>query len=816
MAIRTQRLSDAPQQLNYEEEKGRIDQKLLEVKSALYSGDKEGLDFFISEIKNLNNLHLSLYADINLFGLLTSIKSDEISWPTLFLSTLDYFSTRLHSHPHEPDLWNMSGVLLFELGRTNDADKCFKAALKLQPDNQSASSNRRAVKQRRLEGTLKIPFSAQQQTQAKKLGQKLVNMSGRAQTDYKKPLTISLAMIVKNEEEMLPDCLASAQGLVDEMIIVDTGSTDRTKEIAEEYGAKVVHFPWNGSFADARNVSLDNAKGDWILHLDADERLIPEQHEDIRAKLHCEYLEGISLSEHNYTGDGSQGGVITHNAMRLWRNRPEYRFQGIIHEQKSQSMPLFVSTRFLNTEFQIIHFGYLKTIQEGRNKSQRNLDLLLEEAQSNPSPFNRFNIGTEYMVTRDYNQAVLHFNEAWEQLESSRSVRSSGFSSLLATRRAAAALLAGEPEKALGYAEQGLVFFPDNNDLLMNKAMAFKELGDFDSSAEQAKTALANGEASLGEGTLGNGSFLARALLGELLELQGNPLGAVQVYQTSLTEDPRYVGVLGPLTRAMLMSGEEPGRVVQEMRQYIDKQPVTAGLLVAHSLYERAATQEAKKLYAEVLGRLPEDPIARLGMVEACMSEGDLEEALDYASLEGPSSLASAALGRAAVVCSLLLGRDQQAQDLLEQASYSDVPPEEIDLFRDWLRGRAGESLETISVGSARSAVPVLEVALRLKNLEASEQLILMIQSSQLDIAERAQLLGGVFTRQGFLDSAAEEWLSWIDHSGPTAQSLIGLSYIAKAQGRAEEALTLAQDAASLDPNNHEAARMVEAFASTS
>ena len=83
-------------------------------------------------------------------------------------------------------------------------------------------------------------------------------------------------MIVKNEEEMLPGCLEAVRDAVDEMVIVDTGSSDRTVEIAESFGAKVVHFPWNGSFADARNCSLDHATGDWVLYLDADEHLVPE------------------------------------------------------------------------------------------------------------------------------------------------------------------------------------------------------------------------------------------------------------------------------------------------------------------------------------------------------------------------------------------------------------------------------------------------------------------------------------------------------------------------------------------------------------
>src|SRR5262249_14796822 len=90
---------------------------------------------------------------------------------------------------------------------------------------------------------------------------------------------VSLSMIVKNEEHNLPDCLQSIADLVDEIVIADTGSTDRTKEIAAAFGAKVIDFPWVDSFAAARNESLRHTTGDYVLWLDADDRLDEENRE---------------------------------------------------------------------------------------------------------------------------------------------------------------------------------------------------------------------------------------------------------------------------------------------------------------------------------------------------------------------------------------------------------------------------------------------------------------------------------------------------------------------------------------------------------
>ncbi|MFB5764080.1 glycosyltransferase family 2 protein [Paenibacillus medicaginis] len=85
--------------------------------------------------------------------------------------------------------------------------------------------------------------------------------------------SISLCMIVKNEEPYLAQCLSSARSIVDEIIVVDTGSTDRSAAIASDYGAKVIHQPWDDSFSNARNRGLAEATCEWVLWLDADEVL---------------------------------------------------------------------------------------------------------------------------------------------------------------------------------------------------------------------------------------------------------------------------------------------------------------------------------------------------------------------------------------------------------------------------------------------------------------------------------------------------------------------------------------------------------------
>ena len=138
---------------------------------------------------------------------------------------------------------------------------------------------------------------------------------------------------------MLPRCLTAVKDAVDEIVIVDTGSTDRTVEIARSFGARVIEQPWTGSFSDARNTSFDAATSDWVMYLDADEVLVAEDVAKLRAVTGRTWREAFYLVETNYTGESGDGTALTHNALRVFRNRPEYRFEGRLHEQIAHHLP---------------------------------------------------------------------------------------------------------------------------------------------------------------------------------------------------------------------------------------------------------------------------------------------------------------------------------------------------------------------------------------------------------------------------------------------------------------------------------------------
>ena len=177
-------------------------------------------------------------------------------------------------------------------------------------------------------------------------------------------------MIVRDEEAFLPDCLESIRAVADDIVVVDTGSRDGTKAVARRFGARIFDFPWNDDFAAPRNHALDQAAGDWILYIDADERLRPVDPAYLRTMLSDPGKVGYQLRFF------PAAGLTGYWEYRLFRNDPRIRFNGPIHEGMAQVMLKIAAAEGLKIgrlEATLDHVGY-----EGdqRRKHRRNLPLL--------------------------------------------------------------------------------------------------------------------------------------------------------------------------------------------------------------------------------------------------------------------------------------------------------------------------------------------------------------------------------------------------------------------------------------------------------
>ena len=234
---------------------------------------------------------------------------------------------------------------------------------------------------------------------------------------------ISLCMIVKNEEDMLAACLASVAHLVDEMIVADTGSTDRTVEIAEEAGATVIHHTWQNDFSAARNATLDAASGTYVLILDADERLAPSGLNAIRRVVRDNTLDCGLLPVHNATRlDASNAEILSGEARngeptllpRLLRRTPDLRFRGVVHE----SVGLWLKSQgrsYAWIQCPIIHFGYVDSVFKERGKAERNMRLLEKRClDDGDSPIARTYLAEALIADGLNDRAFVELQEAWE------------------------------------------------------------------------------------------------------------------------------------------------------------------------------------------------------------------------------------------------------------------------------------------------------------------------------------------------------------------------------------------------------------------
>jgi glycosyltransferase involved in cell wall biosynthesis len=208
---------------------------------------------------------------------------------------------------------------------------------------------------------------------------------------------VALCMIVRNEAANLPRCLASVAGVVDELVIVDTGSTDDTVAIARAAGALVVHEPWADDFAAARNAALPHVGAAWVLQLDADEVLDADTAASLRPWLDTTTADAGQCVVRNLQPPEDLLTWMDSQIVRVFRNRPGYRWEGRIHEQVGGRVRAEGGSVAL-APFRIVHHGYtVATVQGGTSRALRNLPLLQQHVEDRPhDPFTRLQLADCY------------------------------------------------------------------------------------------------------------------------------------------------------------------------------------------------------------------------------------------------------------------------------------------------------------------------------------------------------------------------------------------------------------------------------------
>lgn len=222
--------------------------------------------------------------------------------------------------------------------------------------------------------------------------------------------TLSICMIVKNEAAILARCLKSIAAAADEIIVVDTGSTDDTITIARSFGAKVIEEPWRNDFAFSRNVSLRHATSSWILWLDADD-IVPESS--------CEKISALKSGKpdkvYGFTIRNQRPGDTGTEFVqaRMFPNDPAIRFERKIHEQMMPNA-LRIGLKLQKIDVVIEHHGYAAP-QVLKVKASRNLQLLLDEYKVHgPDAVTALEIGDSYQLTERDDEACRWYQTAIE------------------------------------------------------------------------------------------------------------------------------------------------------------------------------------------------------------------------------------------------------------------------------------------------------------------------------------------------------------------------------------------------------------------
>lgn len=221
---------------------------------------------------------------------------------------------------------------------------------------------------------------------------------------------ISLCMIVKNEEQFLERCLTSVQSWVDEIIIVDTGSTDRTKEIAHSFTDSVYDFEWINDFAAARNEALKHATGTWILVLDADEYVEEQEIRGLRNFLANEKPTAnfvYQINVRNFIDSSGSASISELPIQRIFANRMGLEYDRPIHEQIQRSDGS--SYQVVALPYYILHSGYLNQVVASQNKHERNMAIFKGMMDKNElSDYDHSMLAQQFIMANQFEKASYH------------------------------------------------------------------------------------------------------------------------------------------------------------------------------------------------------------------------------------------------------------------------------------------------------------------------------------------------------------------------------------------------------------------------
>lgn len=419
---------------------------------------------------------------------------------------------------------------------------------------------------------------------------------------------LSVCLVVKNEEKYLPRCLASVKDAANEIIVVDTGSTDNSVEIAEQFTDKVYKIRWRDDFSKARNFALDKASGNWILVLDGDEELDPGCLPALREKLDQEDCEGFLVKIINYYESGHQIEKAPDVVFRLFRNKQGYRYSGAIHEQICDNI-MAVNPRAKITvteDICIYHYGYLTAEVVAKNKTERNTRLLERAVRKNSNNLlDRFHLGVEYLRVGLADKALGEFLFVVDKVN------------LQAVYAPKLMRHVTQCHYALGNLTEALAFidnvwanaFRDHGDLYYFRGVICRDLGHYAEAYESLKKCL---DLPPQPAHYANMYCHSRDKiyhqLGEIAEYLADEDAALGYYVKTLRENPRLLSSLVRIIR-ILKPKENPDYTMTALNTVFDLSDPGVQLELGRIFFQEQAYHLAIQCFDYVAAKslLPED-----------------------------------------------------------------------------------------------------------------------------------------------------------------------------------------------------------------
>lgn len=595
---------------------------------------------------------------------------------------------------------------------------------------------------------------------------------------------ISGCLIVRDEEAFLEECLARLWNAVDEVVVVDTGSTDASVAIAQRMGARVYHHAWNDDFAEARNFALSHATHPWIFVIDADEYVDEATLTHLR-ELTNPRADGYLIEVVNFPDDDEQQTISHHLA--IFRNDPRHRYVGAIHEAISPSIVRAGgSVGYL--PIKVLHYGYDPSIRSRKRKRERNQTIILRELRKRPNdPMLNYYLAQEYSVAGEWEGAIKYYRRALWTVGSNPA----RFVPIAATRLIIALWRLSRWEEAYEVLQEYQPKYVDYTDLHYMDGVLSRSLGNYKRAEVALLKAVALGDADPSKFELvqaGVGSYKAWTQLGGLYAELGLSKDAFAAWSSALKCNERYHPAVGQLARLALRY-DPAGDVLEYLSRIADLGYEPCARAAWGAFYAARAWSQCDALSSQLRGKERALRTALLAIGRGAVSEAKE----DLARLLQDEDTREHALVGVAVLAAET-GDARLLSPILDSSTggFDPVRGTLRDLLTLMEANNAAPLIRHVGEATCiETAWNLVERAVELGLTTALDRLGDLLKAFGVSRAQRALRFGKILEQHGFLEAATEQYLrAGLDGVYDTG-SLLRISKHAFATGQKVEAVAL-------------------------